>query len=950
MEKAVRTLYDYERVFNENLRLLSERFFLPLKRTGTIQGDEASLLFDIFDQLMAASKRATNSLGPAVDHEDRMPYVSEVFSGPLLEAFRAYVQQFLSAHRAWARAVACNDRLGMFLEIQRREINTSMDELLRQPLQQLAFHYETLQKILELAPKDHRLYSVLQSTASHWASIFEDQLRLKDALENDNKLADIEAAFPHATLNLMLPLDDADADDKSKRAHLRKRFSSPGGIFKRRGRRSNSHQGFDTGWSRFFVRDGPCLGVKTERTPRHLFLVSDMLIVGKHKSLNHYSLKARVKLKHAWLVDEPPVSGGDREAGRACLLVGSPAHRSLVFQFASAAEKDTWFQDLNKYIVDAKAMLDQTEGATSRISALPLFPGHMPKSEVELGILYVDIKSDTTVKALITAMLQQLKLDNHEAKHYVLYERTRKGLVKLKEYECPLPIARCGMRSKLHDGTCSFILRHIMSPELTDDDLPASLRVFKSLKRGIEPNAQKGQGHQQGHKHKHKRRHGKHKYPGSLPRKGSGTSLFKKMSDALKRTGKSTPRSKYEQQIEAAKKKGALYGQPLDATFINGEPHPAVVAMLQVLYFRGPQTMGVFRRNAHAKLVKNVRESLDKGDEVNVAELPLLVVASAFKEYLRSLPNCLIMPALYDGLRHALTHEDVDRCASELHTVLASNLTDHHMYLLRAVIGMLAKVAQNSEHNQMTSSNLSVCIGPSMLWPRRAEDVLKNDVPQIIEFMVDHPTKVLGTVDLPIYDAARKLMLFGEENDEFDDDDDDDDDDEDDEDDDDDVRGMDDDDDDDDDEDDDDSGNPLRPSDYRESPLRAVDSVDDRMRDLSYSASETPGLPSGHGAVSSSRLRSTQSECGTASTRDEPQDSPTESKAHAFHGQGSSDGDGSGDGVGGDEPAPVVPVRRRRRETTEPSSSSRGSGVHPSTSAPSATIARAIETEFNIDI
>ena len=54
------------------------------------------------------------------------------------------------------------------------------------------------------------------------------------------------------------------------------------------------------------------------------------------------------------------------------------------------------------------------------------------------------------------------------------------------------------------------------------------------------------------------------------------------------------------------------------------------------------------------------------------------------------------------GLKHALTIGDVDRCAEELHTVLASNLTEQHMFLLRAVIGVLAQVAEKAESNQMT--------------------------------------------------------------------------------------------------------------------------------------------------------------------------------------------------------------------------------------------------------
>ena len=34
--------------------------------------------------------------------------------------------------------------------------------------------------------------------------------------------------------------------------------------------------------------------------------------------------------------------------------------------------------------------------------------------------------------------------------------------------------------------------------------------------------------------------------------------------------------------------------------------------------------------------------------------------------------------------------------------MLASNLTEQHMFLLRAVIGVLAQVAEKAESNQMT--------------------------------------------------------------------------------------------------------------------------------------------------------------------------------------------------------------------------------------------------------
>ena len=59
-----------------------------------------------------------------------------------------------------------------------------------------------------------------------------EHLLLKSKLDNDNKLADIEAAFPHSDLHLMLATDDI-PNNKHRRANIRKRLSAPGALFKR---------------------------------------------------------------------------------------------------------------------------------------------------------------------------------------------------------------------------------------------------------------------------------------------------------------------------------------------------------------------------------------------------------------------------------------------------------------------------------------------------------------------------------------------------------------------------------------------------------------------------------------------------------------------------------------------------------------------------------------------
>lgn len=144
----------------------------------------------------------------------------------------------------------------------------------------------------------------------------------------------------------------------------------------------------------------------------------------------------------------------------------------------------TWIRGICRHVSTSKALCERKRDIQTTVSCLPLFPGNMPKSEVyaaltfvnkallmlsicyisqctvefefywlfqsalsifltywtyliytqlrDLGILYVEISYDTTTKELITLLLNHLKLERHEAKHYVLYERTRKGLSRMK--------------------------------------------------------------------------------------------------------------------------------------------------------------------------------------------------------------------------------------------------------------------------------------------------------------------------------------------------------------------------------------------------------------------------------------------------------------------------------------------------------------------------------------
>ena len=104
---------------------------------------------------------------------------------------------------------------------------------------------------------------------------------------------------------------------------------------------------------------------------------------------------------------------------------------------------------------------------------------------------------------------------------------------------------------------------------------------------------------------------------------------------------------------------------------------------------KGPFTQGIFRKSANARLVRELRERLDSGQELAIEHIPVLAVAALLKEFLRSLPDPLLGAALYPLYMEALECRDeqeklirVKRCVSSykaLQPVQDSGLVNHFL-------------------------------------------------------------------------------------------------------------------------------------------------------------------------------------------------------------------------------------------------------------------------------
>ena len=87
-----------------------------------------------------------------------------------------------------------------------------------------------------------------------------------------------------------------------------------------------------------------------------------------------------------------------------------------------------------------------------------------------------------------------------------------------------------------------------------------------------------------------------------------------------------------------------------------------------------------------------------------------------------------------------------------------NKLPRENQLFLQYLLPLLYRISRYAEVNCMNSINLAICFAPSILWPDSGLDVIKNEVPPLVQFMVEHCPKIFGEelpelykqMDLPI--------------------------------------------------------------------------------------------------------------------------------------------------------------------------------------------------------
>lgn len=193
--------------------------------------------------------------------------------------------------------------------------------------------------------------------------------------------------------------------------------------------------------------------------------------------------------------------------------------------------------------------------------------------------------------------------------------------------------------------------------------------------------------------------------------------------------------------------KTQLFGQPLCKICPDDCSLPKPVAeMLVLLRKKGPSTEGVFRKGCNSKNMRDIREQLSSGVEVDLDDQPVVLLVGLLKSFLKELPGSLLVSELYDDWMTALDQEDTQQRAIEIRKVV-DKVPGANKLLLQHLVCVLHHILESADKNKMDAYNLAVCIAPTLLQldgtPLDEQKEKTEKVTKLTQFLIEH-SEILG--------------------------------------------------------------------------------------------------------------------------------------------------------------------------------------------------------------
>ncbi|XP_059082791.1 uncharacterized protein LOC131880234 isoform X3 [Tigriopus californicus] len=418
---------------------------------------------------------------------------------------------------------------------------------------------------------------------------------------------------------------------------------------------------------------------------RNLFLFNDLLLVAKERSASHFKLKDQIPLSDIWLstcISEVSEVTLDPTTS---FVIGWPITNAVI-TFSSPSQKSLWWDKLRELVEKERSHTPQSTNVQVTYFDQATNFEHMKS-------IYVSVE-DSSRDCIRTALkaLDLLAADQKDT-DFQLWVRTKfdEAPYPLIGHELPLVIKLHWTRQAFNSRNqksydeykagcrCSFILRKVgQMPNL--DIIGSQKTKLKKVKSSIKLQ-----------------------------------NVFRRVSQGSKASDLGVDGSNPGSSPKSDKKLGKLFCLPLDEVCPNNLMPKAIEAMLVQILKEGPSTVGIFRRSPNARAMRELREKLDQNEVVDFTECSVFVTAALLKDFLRSLPDCLLMCEHYNTWNQLAQVFEDNKNVESIKSFI-STLPRMNGLLLQHVLYLLFQIASHSQENMMTASNLAICVGPSILW------------------------------------------------------------------------------------------------------------------------------------------------------------------------------------------------------------------------------------------
>jgi len=182
-------------------------------------------------------------------------------------------------------------------------------------------------------------------------------------------------------------------------------------------------------------------------------------------------------------------------------------------------------------------------------------------------------------------------------------------------------------------------------------------------------------------------------------------------------------------RIKAKASRGKVFGVPLQELSLTDQGIPGALEMMATfIKENGLQTKGLFRLSGSSERIEELRQKMDKDPasvKFQVIEPEIHAVAVLMKYFLRELPEPLFTFKLYTSFIQAHEPEQVKALIQSLPVI--------NQKVLKFIFQFINSVMEQSDVNQMNSSNLSIVFSPNLL---RCEDqnplAVLADTPRVL--------------------------------------------------------------------------------------------------------------------------------------------------------------------------------------------------------------------------